>query len=187
MVYLRKFIYYVRAFFEKISSNFSVLLLRHYYKVKVGKNVKITNGFRIHGWGKIYIGDNTIFGSKVVLGTTNVNAIIDIGKNCFINGSIFYSAESIKIGDHCILSDCELMDTSSHGIAPTRRNDPAAIKISKIIVENNVWIGSKVMVLPGAKIGKNSIIGVSSVVTKDIESNVFAAGIPAKKINSLAE
>lgn len=77
------------------------------------------------------------------------------------------------------------MDTSSHGIPPNKRNDPKFIKISSIIVEDNVWIGSKVIVLPGSSIGKNSIIGVNSVVAKNIPQNVFAAGVPAVAVKDI--
>lgn len=164
---------------------FYVFYYQFYYGVKFEKGVRIYSKLVINGFGTIKIGANTHFGSKTFLTTTNENAKITIGKNCFINGSIVYAAQSISIGDYCITSDCEIMDTSSHGIAPDRRNDSTAVKIESIELAKNVWIGSKVIILPGSKILKNSIIGVDSVVTGLIPENVFAAGSPARVIKNI--
>lgn len=47
-----------------------------------------------------------------------------------------------------------------------------------VVIEDDVWIGSGVIVLPGVTIGKGSVIGVGSIVTKDIPANVIAVGNP---------
>lgn len=52
---------------------------------------------------------------------------------------------------------------------------------------NNVWIGANVMILKGVHIGRNSLVGAGSVVTKDIPANVVAAGNPCKVIRELDE
>lgn len=57
-------------------------------------------------------------------------------------------------------------------------------KIGRVIIEDNVFIGTNSIILPNVKIGKNSIIGANSVVTKDIPENVVAAGNPASVICS---
>jgi acetyltransferase-like isoleucine patch superfamily enzyme len=56
-----------------------------------------------------------------------------------------------------------------------------------IIIGNNVWIGMNSVVLPGVTIGDNVIIGANSVVTKDIPSNVIAAGNPCKPLRKKKE
>lgn len=55
----------------------------------------------------------------------------------------------------------------------------------KIIIEDDVWIGASVTILPNVKIGKASIIGAGSVVTKDIEPYTVNYGVPCKKIKYL--
>ena len=119
--------------------------------------------------------------------TVKPNAEIRIGRNCNLNGAIIGSAESILIGDNCIIAEAYIRDTSSHGIAPDRRRDPSAVKIAPVILEDNVWIGSAVHIMPGVTIGENSVIGVNSVVTKSIPKNVFAAGNPARVIKSIID
>ena len=56
-----------------------------------------------------------------------------------------------------------------------------------ITIEDNVWIGANVVVLTGVKIGKNSVIGAGSVVTKDIPENVIAFGSPCKVYREINE
>ena len=55
----------------------------------------------------------------------------------------------------------------------------------KIVVEDEVWIGANVTILPNVRIGRCSVIGAGSVVTKDIEPYTVYAGVPAKKIRDL--
>lgn len=57
-----------------------------------------------------------------------------------------------------------------------------ALPINPIIIEDDVWIGTRVVILPGVKIGKGSVIGANSLVTKDVEPYSIMGGIPAKYI-----
>ncbi len=59
------------------------------------------------------------------------------------------------------------------------------IKSEKVIIEDDAWIGTNVVILPGVRIGKESIVGASAVVVKDIPSSSIAAGIPARVIRKL--
>ena len=61
------------------------------------------------------------------------------------------------------------------------------IKDEPIIIEDEVWIGANVTILPGVRIGKCSVIGAGSVVTKDVEEYSIYAGVPARKIRQLKE
>lgn len=52
-----------------------------------------------------------------------------------------------------------------------------------VIIGNNIWIGAKVTVLDGVKIGSGSVIAAGAVVVKDIPDNCIVAGVPAKVIS----
>lgn len=82
------------------------------------------------------------------------------------------------ITDHCHGKN-SLDDIDS---APEHRK---LISKGPIIIEDNVWIGENVCIMPGTRIGKNSIIGALSVVTKDIPPYSVAVGTPAKVIKTL--
>ena len=58
-------------------------------------------------------------------------------------------------------------------------------KVEEIHIEDEVWIGANVTILPGVTIGKNSIIGAGSVVTKSVEPYSICAGVPARKIRDV--
>lgn len=61
------------------------------------------------------------------------------------------------------------------------------IKDETIIIDNEVWIGANVTILPGIKVGKCSVIGAGSVVVDDVEPYSIYAGVPAKKIRELRQ
>lgn len=56
-----------------------------------------------------------------------------------------------------------------------------------VVIEDDVWIGSGAIVVPGVTIGKGSVIGAGSVVTKDIPANVIAVGNPCKVLREITE
>ena len=81
-----------------------------------------------------------------------------------------------------IASDVTITDSDWHGIYD--RTDYVATP-KEVIIEENVWIGEKSIVLKGTKIGKNSIIGAGSVVSGEVPENVIFAGNPAREIKKL--
>ncbi|MAP95523.1 MAG: capsule biosynthesis protein CapG [Ponticaulis sp.] len=94
----------------------------------------------------------------------------------------------IEIGEHVSISEGVRFITHDGGVWPLRELYPHLSNIDlidKITIEDNVFIGMKVTILPGVKIGKNSIIGTGSVVTKNIPANSVAAGTPAKVLSTL--
>jgi acetyltransferase-like isoleucine patch superfamily enzyme len=113
----------------------------------------------------------------------NIDGII-IGDHVLISPGVRISAaNSIKIKDSCMLaSNAYITDSDWHGIYD--RSMPPT-ETSRVVLEENVWIGDSTIVCKGVTIGTNSVIGAGSVVTCDIPSNVIAAGNPAKIIKYL--
>lgn len=108
-----------------------------------------------------------------------------IGKNSFINfGCTFLDRGGIEIGENVLIGpNCSIL-TTNHPLDPKSRK---ATISKKIIIEDNVWLGGNVTVLPGVTIGENSIVGAGSVVTKDVAKNVIVAGVPAKLIKKITK
>jgi maltose O-acetyltransferase len=110
---------------------------------------------------------------------------LEIGHHCFINyGSSIAATQLVQIGSYCTIgTHVIIMDNQFHRLEPQRRNerpDPAPV-----IIADNVWLGGRVIVLPGVSIGANSVIGAGSIVTKDIPADCVAAGVPARVIRRL--
>ena len=145
--------------------------------ISIGSNFRSLYNFRLEAYNillnqsynpEIVIGDNVTINTDVHIGC--INKIV-IGNNVLI-------ASRVYISDH---SHGEI-NAEALELPPDKR--PLVSKGS-VIIEDNVWIGEGVCVLPGVKIGKNAIIGANSVVTKNIPQNTVAVGIPAKVIKSL--
>ena len=54
-----------------------------------------------------------------------------------------------------------------------------------IVIEDNVWIGANVAIMPGVTIGKHSVVAAGSVVTTDVPPDSVVAGVPAKVVRTL--
>ena len=113
------------------------------------------------------------------------------GNNVQINDFVHIAAlEKVKIGNNVLIAGKVFITDLEHGSYIGNEYDSNPYSIVKdrqlsskaVIIEDNVWIGEHVSVLPGVTIGENSIIGANSVVTKSIPSNSIAVGCPAKVI-----
>lgn len=110
---------------------------------------------------------------------------IEIGKNFYSNHNlIILDANKVEFGDNVFIGPNCGFYTAGHPLDYETRNK--GLEYAKPIkVGNNVWFGGNVTVLPGVKIGDNSVIGAGSVVTKDIPENSVAVGNPCKVIKKI--
>lgn len=175
--------------------------------VKFGKNMTVMGKIYINKAreSSIRIGDNFRFRSGSGLNPLSRNiqgmifanysdSNITIGNNVGISASCIWCKERIVIGDNVnIGADCIIMDTDAHNLDFRYRNgsicdrkmDSITAKSAPIIIEHDVLIGTRSIILKGVTIGSCSVIGSGSVVTKDIPSNCIAAGNPCKVIKVL--
>jgi acetyltransferase-like isoleucine patch superfamily enzyme len=112
------------------------------------------------------------------------DAEIVIGNYCLIAPGVRISAaQSIRIGDNCMFAaNVTISDSDWHGIY----NRIRPFRCTKsVVIENNVWLGERVIVNKGVTIGENSVVGAGAVVTKDIPANSVAAGNPARIIKTI--
>lgn len=108
-----------------------------------------------------------------------------VGKNFYANfDCIFLDVNTITIGDNVMFGPRVGLYTAGHPIDKDVRITGLEYGLP-ITIGNNVWIGGNVVVMPGVHIGDNTIIGSGSVVTKDIPSDVIAAGNPCKVIRNI--
>ncbi len=107
---------------------------------------------------------------------------IEIGENFFSNHNlVILDTNKVKFGDNVFVGPNCGFYAAEHPLDFEERNE--GLEYARPIeVGDNVWFGGNVIVLPGVKIGANSVIGAGSVVTKDIPSNVVAVGNPCKVI-----
>ncbi|WKJ90124.1 acyltransferase [Methylomonas montana] len=147
----------------------------------------------IFGDGVMLCSDSrfTALGSSrpVIIRTLRPKSQITIGANTGLSGTVICSAVSVEIGSECLLgADVQIFDTDFHKIEPKNRRfdkSPDKVRCAPVVIEDNVFIGAGSKVMKGVKIGRNSVIGAGSIVTKDIPCNSIAVGNPAKVIGSV--
>jgi lipopolysaccharide O-acetyltransferase len=121
--------------------------------------------------------------------------VVTFGSNVEINDYVHIGAiESVVIGNNVLIASKVFISDHNHGSysgvhhsSPDSSPGDRPLFSKPVIIEDNVWLGESVMVLPGVVIGAGSIIGASSVVTKSIPPGCIAVGLPAtvvKKYNS---
>lgn len=115
-----------------------------------------------------------------------IKAGLKIGKNVSIQPGVIFDISHcwlIEIQDNVILAPNTYIlahDTSTKKLV-------GQVRLGKVIIEKNAFIGARTIVMPNVIIGENSIIGSNSVVTRNIPCNVIAAGNPARVICTLEE
>ncbi|MEZ4673804.1 MAG: acyltransferase [Caldilineaceae bacterium] len=125
--------------------------------------------------------------SPVKLYADRPGATIRIGAESRIHGSCIHAYHSITIGQRCLVAaNCQIIDGSGHDLSfeDVEQRIFTTGDSRPIVIEDCVWIGANSLILPGVTIGRGSVIGAGSVVTKDIPPMVVAAGNPAKVIRS---
>jgi acetyltransferase-like isoleucine patch superfamily enzyme len=109
-----------------------------------------------------------------------------IGNNCrLINVSFGSEPWLVKLGDHVSATSTSFI-THDGGVWVFRQEFPDLDILSPIEVGDNVFIGSHAIILPGTKIGNNTVIGAGSIVRGTFPANIVIAGTPARFIKSLA-
>ena len=106
-----------------------------------------------------------------------------VGERTFINaGCKFQDQGGISIGDDCLIGHNATLCTINHAQDPDRRGD---MEFHPIRIEDKVWLGANVTVLPGVTIGEGAIVAAGAVVTKDVAARTVVGGVPAKLIKRI--
>jgi acetyltransferase-like isoleucine patch superfamily enzyme len=93
----------------------------------------------------------------------------------------------IRLGDHVTITAGVRFITHDGGVWVMRREFPNIDVFGTIEIGSNVFIGLNAILMPGARIGDDCVIGAGSVVVKDVPSGTVAAGVPARPLRTLAE
>ena len=124
--------------------------------------VRMGRGSTIHMWANFYQPKNITIGQDTI-----------IGDHCFLDGRA-----PLKIGSHVAIASQVLIYNSEHDI---HSEDFRPIE-EPVTIEDYVFIGARVIILPGIKIGKGAVVASGAVVTKDVPPMTIVGGVPAREI-----
>jgi maltose O-acetyltransferase len=141
---------------------------------------RLFNKLRVAGLrGIIGIGKKTIIQPGFRFGLKNS---VQIGNHCQINEDVYI--QSATIGNYVLIAQKVALLAVTHKFG--NMEVPIVLQgstdVNPVIVEDDVWIGRNVVVMPGIRIAKGAIVGAGAVVTKDIPAYAIAGGVPAKVI-----
>jgi acetyltransferase-like isoleucine patch superfamily enzyme len=151
----------------------------------VGK-VRVIGRVRVRNGGYISVGDRTLFEATILpIELAAWGASLRIGDGCYINYGTNISARAgVTIGNNVAIGQYSIiMDDDYHSPIDHRR----AGKRAPITIEDDAWLGARVIVLRGAHIGRGAVIGANSVVTGHIPPHSVAVGSPARVIRATKE
>lgn len=136
--------------------------------ITIGKNFSHGLGCKIYcqdpeEGSQLSIGDRVSLNDNVTINADH-GGVISVGNNVLMGPGVI-----IRATNHNYMSRDNLIREQGH-------------TASEIKIEDDVWLGASVIVLPGVTIGQGAVIGAGSVVSKSIESYALAVGIPAKVI-----
>lgn len=132
--------------------------------VEIGKDCKINGNISMTPGAQLKIGDRLRCNGRMTMNIAHADAPVFIGNDCLFANPYFRAWDSHYIFDQ---ETDELL------------NPPAPI-----ILHDKVWLGHDVLVLKGAEIGENSVIGARAVVNGKIQANCIAGGTPAKVLKT---
>jgi len=139
-------------------------------KAKLGENVRV--------WNYTYVGGDTTIGDNTKIGSlAHVDYNVVIGKNCKIEG-LAYIAPLSRIGNDVFIGP---------GAVLTNDPYPMSNKMIGVKVEDGAMICARAVVKAGVTVGKNSVVGMGAVVTKDVPPETVVIGVPAKIVYSREE
>jgi len=154
---------------------------------EIGPRVRLWGHPQVRNQGVMRIGArtrliSTITPLELMIGP---EGSLEIGERVYINyGTSIGVSHSVLIGAGTnIGSYVIILDNDLHCVDPERRLELPPSK--PVVIEENVWLGARVTVLPGVRIGAHSVVGAGSVVTRDIPPRSLAAGVPARVIRQI--
>lgn len=114
---------------------------------------------------------------------------VKLGKNVRFTGMPGWGSEPylIEIGDNVTITQDVTFHTHDGGVGIFRKEYPGINVFGRIVIGNNVFIGSHTIFLPGVRVGNSVVIGAGSVVSRDIPDNSLAVGVPARVIKTIDE
>jgi maltose O-acetyltransferase len=154
---------------------------------ELGTRVRLRGRPAVSNEGRMVIGERVQLVSTIATLelVASDGGLLEIGPRTLVNfGCSLVATKLVRIGAHCHIGPYTMMlDNDFHRVEPERRLELPDSKA--IIIEENVWIGARVIVMAGVTVGKDSCVGAGSVVTSNVPPRTLVAGVPAKVIREL--
>jgi acetyltransferase-like isoleucine patch superfamily enzyme len=158
-------------------------LLLRWRGAKVGPGVRIGVRTLVHRPACLELGDRVQFEHQVFVKSVSDRAKIRLGERTFVGcNSEFDISERLTVGNDVLIAPGCFITDHEHGHGAHDRIASQGTRSSPVIIEDDVWLGAKVVILPGVTIGRGAVVAAGAVVTKDVPPLEIVAGVPARPI-----
>lgn len=167
-----------------VSKASQVLRARWYLRDTDAGTVRVRGRVKVQNHGSIRLGNKLrLDGTLVPIELVSFGGALVIGDGTYINyGTNISSTCSVSIGKNCLIGQYAIvMDDDYHAVGDHSKPGRQA----PVVIEDDVWIGARVVVLRGSHIGRGAVIGANSVVKGRIPPFTVAAGMPARVIREI--
>ena len=153
----------------------------------VGPRARVYGNPIIKNQGRMIIGDRVQIFSRVARTelVAGKEGELSLGSQCLImDGTAISATSKVTIGDRCLFGrQTQILDSAFHYVDPDRRLESPPPE--PVVIGANVWLASRVTVLPGVTIGEGAAVAAGAVVAQDVAPRTLVGGIPARKIREL--
>ena len=186
---LRKFIF---IYHNKLKGHSKVAwncYVKNPAQITLGRKVKVHGNTTLDAssTGRIVLGDRVTLNRYAYIIASRGG--VTFGHDSAVNNfSVINGAGGVNIGNHVLIGPNVQIVSYQHAYAdPTTVIDLQELIYKEIVIEDDVWIGASAVILAGVRIGKGSVVGAGSVVTKSCAPYSVLAGVPARVIKKRGE
>lgn len=153
----------------------------------LGRRVRVGKGLvALRPW-RLTLGDRTQLEHQVHIKAVAENTEIRLGREVFVGfGTEFDVSESLQVGDRVLIAPGCFITDHDHRHAADVPIVEQGCNSRPVRIEDDAWLGAKVVVLAGVVIGRGAVVAAGAVVTRDVAPMSIVAGVPARKIGERA-
>jgi len=140
-----------------------------YTHVEPRRRMSVGPGLRMSPTASLRNGDRIVLGSRV-----------HVGEGCFLWAGD--TSGRITVGDDVLMAPGVFVTASNYTAVAGRRVADQPTREADVVIGRDVWLGARVVVLPGVRIGDGAVVGAGAVVTSDVPANAVAVGVPARVV-----
>ncbi len=200
MNYLIRYFQKVKSLFGFVSfvilelkSSYNLFIVRKYYFKVYKANVHKLAIIKLDNLSNLHIGKNTSIGAYSLIYSFEIDnekrgSLLSIGEGTYIGefNNVRACGGKVTIGNYCLISQFVSIIASNHSINKNEYiiKQKSSTEKNFVVIDDDVWIGANCTILPGAIIGRGSIIAAGSVVRNKIPPYSIAGGVPARIIKT---
>ena len=146
----------------------------HGSSIKIGRNFTAVSSNAHNSFGII---------QRAYVATVGHGARVEIGDNVGISGCTISAGKSIRIGNNVLIgSGAVITDGDAHPVDPEERRAGAICERRPVVIEDDVFIGARAIILKGVTVGRGSVVGAAAVVARDVHQYSVFVGNQAQVV-----